>query len=346
MIDELKRILNNSSNDEMKSLLLQTFLRLKMLEESNRYTESEFIIDLKKTYHEFLHYKSNGTKAKDNKSYKNVHILFDASSSGTLKRVLHEMKLHEEENVISFSDLFSIGPMWRLHENTGVKHRYEWIKNHLIYDDDCLDQYLFHFNNTISMINAIPKNIRITIWAGENAHEQTALRFVLYLLRERNNEISLINSTEQLKSQFNIPDTESYPLHTGEIIPEKLRFIYEKNRNGSSLSQEQRKILEEEWQHLSTTKEVLRIWQYKMIKSVDESYFDEYIINKAKKLHKQQKSKEFMKSARLIGEVIGYLDQYISDEYIEYRVRQLIMNGIFEIKGVPKAMRFYSIKLR
>jgi len=53
-----------------------------------------------------------------------------------------------------------------------------------------------------------------------------------------------------------------------------------------------------------------------------------------------------MKSARLIGEVIGYLDQYISDEYFEYRVRHLITNGIFEIEGVPRAMRFYSVKLK
>jgi len=53
-----------------------------------------------------------------------------------------------------------------------------------------------------------------------------------------------------------------------------------------------------------------------------------------------------MKSARLIGEVIGNVDQYIGDGFVEYRVRLLIMNGIFEIKGVPKAMRYYSVKLK
>ncbi|WP_071394780.1 DUF3658 domain-containing protein [Bacillus tuaregi] len=73
---------------------------------------------------------------------------------------------------------------------------------------------------------------------------------------------------------------------------------------------------------------------------------DDYIIQKAIKLHKQQKKKSFMKSARLIGEVIGYLDQYIGDEYFEYRVRHLIMNGVFEIEGIPKAMWFYSVKLK
>lgn len=63
-------------------------------------------------------------------------------------------------------------------------------------------------------------------------------------------------------------------------------------------------------------------------------------------MHNEVKSKDFMKSARVIGEVIGNLNQYIGDQFVEYRVRHLIMNGVFEIVGIPKAMRFYSVKLR
>ncbi|RPK04696.1 hypothetical protein FH5_01934 [Priestia endophytica] len=52
-----------------------------------------------------------------------------------------------------------------------------------------------------------------------------------------------------------------------------------------------------------------------------------------------------MKSVRLVGEGVGHLQQYAEDAFFEYRVRQLIMNGVFEIQGVPKDMRFYSVKL-
>ncbi|MES9685761.1 DUF3658 domain-containing protein, partial [Gottfriedia acidiceleris] len=149
----------------------------------------------------------------------------------------------------------------------------------------------------------------------------------------------LIDTTKEYKKLFDIPDSDGYPLHTGEIVPENLRIIYENGRNFSSVSEEQREKMEEEWQAISSTQEVLRVWENKEIKSVDEAYFDYFIINKANKLHKEQEKIEFMKSARLIGEVIGYLDQYVGDEFIEYRVRQLIMNGVFEIEGVPKGMR-------
>lgn len=350
-MDELKRALKNTTDEERNSLLFQTFLRVNMLEEANQYTEEQFVIDLKNTYHDFLNVKRNQTNIKNSNDDKVVHILFDDSASGSLKGTLEEMGLQEEERVISFSDffsiLFSIGPVRQLHDKAGLDHRVEWIKNHLnLDDDDWIDEYQYHFKRTISMMNAIPENIPIIIWTGENAHEQTALRYVLYVLKDKINDIIVINTTKQYKNQFHIPEMDGYPLYTGEIISEKLKLIYEKSRKLPALSQDQREKLEREWQALASTQEVLRVWEHKEIKSVDKGYYDDFIINKLKKLHQEQKNTEFILSARLIGEVIGYLDQYISDSYVEYRVRHLILNGIFEIKGVPKAMRFYSVKLK
>lgn len=346
MIDELKRILKNTPEDEMKSLLFQILFRINMLEETDQYTEGQFVADLKKTYNDFLNYKRNQTDLKNNKNYKVVHILFGDSASGSFRNALKEMGLQDEEKVISYSDLFSIGPVWQLHDEAGLNQRYEWIKNHLIFDDDYIDEYQHNFNNTTSMIKAIPNNTTIIIWVGENSHEQTALRYVLYLLKGKNYDIVLMDTTKQYNNHFDVPDNDCFPLHTGEIIPEKLRLIYEKGKKIAPVSQEQREKLEEEWQELSSTQEVLRVWENKEIKSVEETYYDDYIINKAKKLHKERKNNDFMKSARLIGEVIGYLNQYIGDEFFEYRVRHLIMNGVFEIEGVPKAMRFYSLRFK
>jgi hypothetical protein len=36
----------------------------------------------------------------------------------------------------------------------------------------------------------------------------------------------------------------------------------------------------------------------------------------------------------------------VGDAYLEYRLRHLIYNGILELKGIPKSMRHYSVKLR
>ncbi|RSL35095.1 DUF1835 domain-containing protein [Salibacterium salarium] len=346
MIYELKRILKNSAEDEVKSLLFQILLRINRLEETDQYKEEQFVVDLKKTYNDFLNYKRKQTDIKNNNNYKVVHILFGDSASGCLKSALKEIELQDEEKIIFFSDIFSVGPIWQLHEKVGLSNRYEWLKNHINMDDEILDNYQDEFNNTISEINEIPNDTPIIIWFGENAHEQTALRYVLYILKEKTNDILIMETTANYKNQFDVPETEIFPLHTGEISPDKLRVIYKKNRKNNTLTQKERKNFENEWEQLSTKKEVLRIWKNKMIHSVNESHYDDYLIDTLRKIHIERKNMEFIKSARLIGEVMGYLDQYIGDQFFEYRVRHLIVNGIFEIEGVPKALRFYSVRLK
>ena len=44
--------------------------------------------------------------------------------------------------------------------------------------------------------------------------------------------------------------------------------------------------------------------------------------------------------------VIGQLDQYIGDTFIEYRLRKLIGKAVFEAEGDWNRTAFYKIKLR
>ncbi|MED4567583.1 DUF3658 domain-containing protein, partial [Bacillus atrophaeus] len=78
---------------------------------------------------------------------------------------------------------------------------------------------------------------------------------------------------------------------------------------------------------------------------VTEDHYDSFIIKMAQKLHDKLGGKEFIKSVRLVGEVLGHLEQYLGDQFIEYRVRHLIKNGTFEMEGSSRAIRNYSIKL-
>lgn len=346
LIYKLRNIVKNLTEEEVKSLLFQMFLRIHMVEETEQYSEGQLVIDMKKSYSDFLNYKKNQANIDKNTHYKVVHIVCSDSTAGSLRIVLKDMGLQDEEKIITFSDIFSVGPVWRLHEKTGLSNRYDWLKNHINIDDEILDNYQDEFNNTISEIKAVPKDAPIIIWIGENAHEQTALRYVLYLLKEKSNDILVMDTTSKYKNLFATLEADFFPIDTGGIPPDKLRLIYEGNRKSNSLTQKERKKFEKEWEQLSTNEEVLRIWKSEGIYSVNENYYDDYIINTARKIHNEKENNEFIKSARLIGGVMGYLNQYIGDQFFEYRVRHLIVNGIFEIEGVPKAMRYYSVRLR
>lgn len=205
--------------------------------------------------------------------------------------------------------------------------------------------YTQAFEKVLAQIRSIPEGEHVVIWACDNAHEQTGLRLVLYLLQGKNIDITVINTTEEYEKLFQVKKVKYTPLHTGEMTPEKLQHIYE-HGSGRLLMDHDREDYEKEWLSFAESDETLRIWRNGRIVSVPEDYYDEFIINKAKKLSGNRKATEFMKSARVIGEILGYLDQYVGDSFLEYRIRKLIESGVFELEGSLEAMRFYGIRLK
>ncbi|MCR8853673.1 DUF1835 domain-containing protein [Lysinibacillus fusiformis] len=331
----------------MKALLFQFFLRMQAVEERQGYSEEQFFLDIKNTYNSLLEYKKNQASAEQQHTqFRTTHIVFGDSPTGSLKIALKELGLNQQEKIIAFSDLFSIGSILNLHNSHGVANRYEWLKTHLNADDEVLFRYQANFKSTILKIEQTPSHHPIIIWAGENAHEQTGLRFVLYLLKGKTNDIFIVNTNEAYKTHFDRTKIDFTPSHMGELSSEQLKQIYENEKNGHALTQTERKALEQQWEKLCEDKEVLRIWESNKIVSVPETFYDEYIINTVKKFHQKKKHNDFIKSARIIGEIVGHLNQYVGDQFIEYRVRRLIVDGIFDMEGVPKAMRYYSIKIR
>ncbi|CDO03857.1 Protein of unknown function [Oceanobacillus picturae] len=213
------------------------------------------------------------------------------------------------------------------------------------YGDDYIEEYKSKFSNTLDEIAAIPDDLPLIIWTAENADEQTGLRYLLYLLKEKKNDVYLLNTTLAFQELYDTTEFQYLYPRTGEVQPEKLNTIYHM-KLPKPLTIEDRIQFEKEWIILSETEDVLRIWESREIKGVSEDYFDELILTTARKLHAEQKEKDFIKAARLIGEVFGHIDNNVGDPFLEYRVRTLIYGGFFEIKGIPKAMRFYSIKLK
>ncbi|MGG4266606.1 DUF1835 domain-containing protein [Peribacillus simplex] len=276
-----------------------------------------------------------------------LHIVFGQSTSGSLKMSLRELGMENEEQVLCFSDIFSVGPIWKLHDEVGVKQRIDWFRTRFLSEDDYYElDYGTNFNKSKDIVCHVPEETTIFLWAGDSSHEQTGVRYVLYLLNDKRNNIILINTTKAYHEQFKGSTKEYSPLTTGEILPEKLMSIYEKNKTNNPISIEDRRKFHREWELLAEAQDVLRIWDNGAVHGVNEDFYDLFIINMAQKVHSQQKNRDFMKSARLVGEVIGHLEQYLGDEFIQYRVRHLIHNSTFDIEGVPTTMRFYSIKLR
>ncbi|HWO77790.1 MAG TPA: DUF3658 domain-containing protein [Bacillus sp. (in: firmicutes)] len=174
----------------------------------------------------------------------------------------------------------------------------------------------------------MPAHVPIIVWTAENSHEQTGIRYLLYLLKEKANDVFLINTTIAYQELFNTNEVQYFYAHTGEVNPKELKTIYQ-TKLSEPLTNEERTRFDNEWMALSSTKGVLRIWERNEIREVNEDYFDSLIVTTAQQLHAKQTEKDFIKAGRLIGEVIGRIDNNAGDFFIEYRLQCLLYDGVF-----------------
>lgn len=274
-----------------------------------------------------------------------VHIAFGDSFAGSLKFVIKRLNLAETNKVVVFRDLFSVGPLWMLHEEAGQSNRRQWFRDNINgggNDDE--DEEADCGRKLAELFARIPSQAAIVIWSAANAHEQAGLRYAVYLLKDHSNAVFVFDPANSVQNRFNTPDRFIEYLHSGEIPPDKLQAVFGEWMQTVPLPPETRRSFTEEWLSLASRQDVLRIWDGERIRNVEEHYFDGYLLETIDQLHASKGTDEFIKAARVIGQAIGCCDQYVGDGYFEFRLRELIYKGRLEIKGVPRAMRSYSVR--
>ncbi|MPQ26382.1 DUF1835 domain-containing protein [Bacillus paralicheniformis] len=264
-----------------------------------------------------------------------IHIAFGESVGGSINMMLKQSGGTQKDRLIVLPELFSIGPLQNLEDKEGRVNRYEWLKTYLNDRFHELGEIYSRFEDAVSALSRIQEQAPVFMWTGDHAHEQTGLRFVHHILRQMNLAVFHLNTSKYF------PHTRS----SGELNDENLRFIYEQG-DQAALTASERRRLAEEWTALSQQTSVLRVWEDGRIKSVKEDFYDSFIIGKLAQLQKNRSTNTFINCPRLIGEVIGHLEENIGDEFIEFRILELIGKGIFEMEGVPKGMRYFSVRLK
>lgn len=253
------------------------------------YFKQDDLIQLVDKINTHIHDYRKSSKISDERG--SIHLVMSESAAGSLR-----VGLTRPKTVIGIPDSFDIGPLWQLDKKTGQTLRDEWLYEH-INDEQEDGVYLNHFNISLRQIEDISTNDPIFIWYSENANEQVGLRFMLNLLKEKENKIFLINTTELYRKE------EQSIYHTSQMDSDNLRTLFENNSMCKPLSEVQLRRFHAEWEELAETDGVLRKWVDGNIKHVLENYYDSYIIETIEKLHKQQHKKDWVRTANLLVEI-------------------------------------------
>lgn len=274
-----------------------------------------------------------------------VHLVFSLSDAGSLKVTLSKIGKRNLCQVLAFNECFSVGPISHLDTTTGQQNRRFWLMEH---DEAFI--YSQHFNqehqldNMVKVVKNIPENKTIVIWCADNAHDQTGLRFVLHLLRERKQPVHVVNVTE-IFNVTELQNKEGVPYARGLIDHEHFQAIVRKYFTGIPLDPSQRRKYESEWLMLTREKNVLRLWEEGTVKSSDESALDEVIVRSIMELEQEKDEDGFIMAGRVVEKMFEISQQLVGYSFITYRIWILVNQGILMFKGIPGALHQFSIKL-
>lgn len=256
---------------------------------------------------------------------KNLHIVSGKSAAGTLNFVFKEQKNSNDNTVYCFNDFLSIGPLSDLTTPKGIEER---------------SQYLFNminkaFNEELS-IKEIQNDIkhlynysfsdydRIIVWYGENASEK-----LLKLLC-----CKLVNQSQLYKVNVSTEYLDGYALQAvGECSPENMEKLLSCIKK---ISLEEKKQHTEEWNRITQSKALLRIYDSGKIKNANEFYFDRLILKKC--------TDDYTLMFKVAGEVMGSSEQVITDTFIIYRIFHLIKMKQLQYSGDLNIIRTLLVK--
>lgn len=267
-----------------------------------------------------------------------VHVTFDESAAGSLRLALRNRN-RQGEMVIALPDDFMVGPLPRGCEGTELRERHHWLLSRFAVSEKEHDGTRSMLIDSTAAWLTWPdqwKDTECVIWASDSASEQLGLRRLMTLLPDEA-EVFVVNPGRMLSDLYPQIDYR----RTGEIVPDKLEPLLEDGP--VKLTLQAKSDLRADWERLLLEDGCLRIVLDGQLCTVEESHYDAFILACADAIG--ARDGRFLKSARVIGEVIGKADQYISDTFIAYRVRQLIRQGKFRYTGHLDAMRHYSVSL-
>lgn len=257
----------------------------------------------------------------------NIHIVFGRIA----KRMLIDSNVIDlnKNQIISFDDILNIGPTCDINANEDIQKRINWL------------QKVFGANpNTpveqdIKSIEAIVKhadNINsVFIWTGHCASEIISTARLIYHLSKFDKPISIANFNTPVRS---IHGDIIYPKALNQTATFQVKDIFEqfeiidKSKLTDYISL---------WEKVKSENGELWICDNNGKINVEKTdYFDSYLLSHC--------NENFQKAARIIGETLVDTDFNVGDSYLNWRLKQLSLNGKIETQGKLIEIRDYEVK--
>ncbi len=246
----------------------------------------------------------------------NIHIVFGKIG----RRTLIDSKVIDlnKSQIISFDDILNIGPACDINAIEDIQKRIDWLQK--IFGDNPNPPVEQDLNSIEKIVNDADNINELFIWTGNCASEKISTARLIYHLLKLDKPIFIAN--------FNTP------VRSNQTATFQVKDIIEQfDRIDKSRLHDWRNL----WEKVKSENARLWILDKKgqiAVKKID--YFDSSLLTNC--------DDKFQKAARVIGETLVDIDFDVGDSYLNWRLKQLALNGKLETRGRLIEIRDYEVK--
>lgn len=254
-----------------------------------------------------------------------THITFGNSAYGTLKYAFQQKNEYKDEKIICMNEDLSIGPIYALTSDEGMKKRKKWLKDVMTMPVNWIENSL---QKNVKIAERIPSHSKVILWHGENTSDAAGVRFVLSLLQDKQiqfEEVHVTKFSHHISYQVEDEQGGKIPHVLNSLAEMPPELIFEALQMKKELPQEQVQHFIQDWEKHSQSTHVLRTLVDGKITNVSEEYYDKDILEHA--------SNEYQGVSLVVGNAIEKSEQSVSDLYLHFRVHQLIQKGKLNTRG-------------
>lgn len=277
-----------------------------------------------------------------------IHLVFGQSSVPVLTEAVALDEKMEGE-IICFEDDLSVGPLFILDTPEGRANRKLFWQQLAGIETVVAEEAAGNTPAPAPVAEEQPEDIdrfralkarlkedpelEAWIWAGQNARDVSGYYWLVSQLYDFAGRIHIIylNNLPFLNEKMQV----FYPTHLHQILPKE---FLKARKLARPISLAEYELDGDEWRRLMNENAGIRLLEGgKKLKGEPTLFYDKELL--------AQSGKEFVKAWKIVQQVTGKLKYPVMDQFLGWRLKELIKEGKLESKGELKTIRDFEVKL-
>ncbi|MEO7309636.1 MAG: DUF1835 domain-containing protein [Chitinophagaceae bacterium] len=265
-----------------------------------------------------------------------IHLVFEQANVAALQKAI-DLDESLQGDIIQIKDDFAVGPLGNIYQGEGMEARKQWWRDVLAggdYDGKVDTGEIDDLKAAAGLVGTLRRDEEATIWIwmAQNKHDVCSYYWLLHFMKEFQGRVFVLymNNLPFINEKGGI----FYPTGLFQILP---REFLKAKKLARPITASEFEVDPDEWKKLCADGNEVRLLEGgKKLISYEVDYYDNLL--------KKYVLGDFQKASKIISQFLSKETEKTGDAFLLWRLKGLIEQNGWEVKGEVKNMKDFELK--